>query len=416
MVKVPYLFKLFILFAAAVCFSAPSSAQKELKQLKSLVRSKKSAEAIKEATRLMQDTIFKREPLVYAYAFSAHEQTYEQQNEKMYLGQKADSSAYFAAVRGMYDMAMQCEKYETDRFLKQGQKYKHRLSHASTLRDLTPNLLAAARYSYSHGQYFEAEEAAYLLLRLVQNTEFWEGKVPSLTPLQRQITSMIHVQGNYKLGLYDRMFMYANDAVQYMSARAELLEELAVARLMLGDSLAYCDSLNSALREFPERISIYDRLAQFYLKQNSYSELLYLAQSTLDRINDSHTVPIELQQKALEHKAFSQYNMQQFEDLDSTSRQLLEINEDHIQANFYLGILYTRKAELINVPLKRTNPILYTKRTAEKREWYKKALIPMEKYRKLRPNDTYTWAPRLYNIYLALNMGKEFEEISKIQY
>lgn len=414
MEKIPYLFKLLLIAFVAAFSLSPANAQKELKQLKAYIKSNKSADALKEVTRLMQDSVLRQEPQVYAYAFSAHKYTYEQQNEKMYLGQAVDSVAYFTAVRGMYDMARQCEKYEALLLQEKGRKIKFRSQHSAILQDMTPNLLAAARFSYSHAQYGEAEEAVYLLLNLNDNADFWAGKAPKLTPLQRQITSMIHVQGNYKLGLYERMYSYSDEALKYQPARAELLEELAVGRLMLGDSVAYCDSLTHALEEFPERASLYERLAQFYMQQRQYTQLLYLAQSTIDRTADSHTISPEMQLMLLEHKAYCLYTLQRFDELEATALQLVAQNPDHKQGNFYLGIIYCRQAELVNVPLKRTNPKLYASRTAERKSWYEKALGPMEKFRELSPSDTAIWAPRLYNIYLTLNMGKEFEDISKV--
>lgn len=414
MAKIPYLLKVFLLTLVALCTFAPAQAQKELKQLKAYIKSNKSADALKEVARLTQDSVLKLEPQVYAYAFSAHKHTYEQQNEKMYLRQAADSVAYFTAVRGMYDMARQCEEHESLLNKEKGRKIKFRSTHAAILQDMTPNLLAAARFSYSHAQYYEAEEAVNLLLNLGDNADFWAGKAPKLTPLQRQITSMIHVQGNYKLGLYDRMYSYADEALKYQPARAELLEELAVGRLMLGDTIAYCDSLIHALEEFPERTSLYERLAQFYMQQKQYTELLYLAQSHIDRTIDSHTISPAMQLMLLEHKAYSLYALQRFDELEATALQLISQDANHKQGNFYLGIIYCREAELINVPLKRSSPKLYAQRSAERKGWYEKALRPMEKYRELSPDDAAIWAPRLYNIYLTLNMGKEFEEISKV--
>lgn len=38
----------------------------------------------------------------------------------------------------------------------------------------------------------------------------------------------------------------------------------------------------------------------------------------------------------------------------------------------------------------------------------------MEKYRQMMPDAKEKWAPSLYNIYLKLNMGRQFEEISGI--
>ena len=47
-------------------------------------------------------------------------------------------------------------------------------------------------------------------------------------------------------------------------------------------------------------------------------------------------------------------------------------------------------------------------------DYYRKALPYMEKYRVLAPDDKERWATSLYNIYLKLNMGRKFEEISDI--
>ncbi len=38
----------------------------------------------------------------------------------------------------------------------------------------------------------------------------------------------------------------------------------------------------------------------------------------------------------------------------------------------------------------------------------------MEKYREMAPDDKERWAKSLYNIYLKLNMGRKFEEISGV--
>ena len=48
------------------------------------------------------------------------------------------------------------------------------------------------------------------------------------------------------------------------------------------------------------------------------------------------------------------------------------------------------------------------------RKYYSMAKPYMEKYRALAPDHKDKWAAGLYNIYLNLNMGKEFEEITKI--
>lgn len=46
--------------------------------------------------------------------------------------------------------------------------------------------------------------------------------------------------------------------------------------------------------------------------------------------------------------------------------------------------------------------------------YYKKSLPYMEQYKEMRPEDKEKWAPSLYNIYLKLNMGKQFDEMNAI--
>ena len=44
----------------------------------------------------------------------------------------------------------------------------------------------------------------------------------------------------------------------------------------------------------------------------------------------------------------------------------------------------------------------------------KMSMLYMEKYRAMRPEDRERWVTPLYNIYLKLNMGKQFEEMSNL--
>ena len=47
-------------------------------------------------------------------------------------------------------------------------------------------------------------------------------------------------------------------------------------------------------------------------------------------------------------------------------------------------------------------------------DYYLRALPYMERYKAMAPDDKEKWAPSLYNIYLKLNMGRKFEEISEV--
>lgn len=391
----------------ALNFPLSIVAQKELKALKSYVKAGRSADALSEVNRLTADSAWKENPQIYALAFQAHSRVLDTQNEKMYLKQSADTAAFFGAVRGMFSAAHYCERAECQLVSSGKGKVKYRTAHATVLADLLPNLFAAARYYYSHNRFNEAEDAAYLFLNTYDNLTFW-GKVPhaQVSTLQRRLASLIHVQGNYQMKKYERVFTYASDALEYQPARAEVLDELAYSRLQMGDSVAYRDTLLSAIREFPERESFFEQLEKYYLEKEQYVSLLSLANEILER--DSTRID------AMHSAAYSLFILDRESELQEMAHKLLAHDSNDGPGNYYTATLYMRRAEAIDLPIYRNNPVGYRAKSTERKQWYALAREPMEKYRELRPDNARLWAPKLYDIYLHLNMGKEFEEINKI--
>lgn len=394
-----------LLLSAFVILSA--SAQKELKTLKQYVKAGQHSEVLKEFSRLKGDSTWKTDPQIYDLAFQSYQKVYTIQNEKMYLKAKADTAAYFAAVRGMFATAKDCEKMEVLRQQTKGSKPSYRSSHSSVLRDLFPNLLVASTYCYKSGEFREAEEAAYLLLRISDYTDFWGGtqKVPQLTSLQRQLASLIHVQGNYQMKEYRRMFEYADTALLYQPARAELLDELSIAHLSLGDTVRYLVTLKQGMDEFPERDVFYDRQARYMIEHQQYDELISLSRQMLE------TMPERID--ILNQLAYALYATGQTAELLPVAERIIRITPDDARANYYLFNYYMSKAKQINVPPLRRDP-QYQSRIAERQKWYEAARQPLERYRQACPDDSKTWAPLLYEVYLNLNMGPEFEEISRV--
>ena len=55
--------------------------------------------------------------------------------------------------------------------------------------------------------------------------------------------------------------------------------------------------------------------------------------------------------------------------------------------------------------------VTYKQRLKNAQRYYRLCLPYMERYRKLRPQDTTLWYPILYDAYLNLNMGEEFDSL-----
>lgn len=392
--------KLLTILSFLMCLAG--MAQKELKPIKQHLKANRPAEALAEVSRLEKDSAWRRSSTLYALAFEAHRKNYESQNEKIYLRQAPDTAGYMAAVQGMFMSAYRCERAERS----QSEKPRYRSEHSAVLKELLPMLYASASYSYRNGRYTDAEEAAYLLLTTAADTLFWDKHgVPSLTDRQRQLTSLIHVQGNYQSKHYDRMFTYASDALRYQPARAEVMEELATGYLMLGDTSSSCRMLTDVLQEFPSRHQSYQRLHGIYLQCADYDGIVAVA----DMLSDS----IDYRLEVLQHQAYALFQLRQYDRLETVAHAVLQLDPNDVRSNFYLGIIYMAKAEAVELPLTLSHPS-YRPKLEERNSWYLRALQPLERYRRAVPADASVWAPRLYTIYLNLNMGKEFQEISPL--
>lgn len=398
---------LFLILLASISTPLLLPAQKELKALKAHVKAGKSAEALKEVERLEKDSVWGKSALVYDLAFQAYNQILTAQNEKMYLRQKADTAAYFGAVKGMFSAAQKCERAEC-RMQKAGEgKIKFRAPHASILAPLIPNLVAAANYSYHYGKYKEAEEDAQLLLIFNKDSVFW-GRIPHPTLDKREVVtaSLIHLQSAYCMKHYDRVFRYSATAMERVSARADIMDKLAHAHLFMGDTIAYRDTLLSAIHQYPERTSFFESIEKYYLSQQQYELLLGVARFVLS--TDSTRMD------ARQSEAYTLFALDRHEELLEAAQQILTIDPDDATANYYLGSIYVKRAEEVDVPVRLGNGQNYRSKMSERRGWYSLAREPMERYRAARPEKVRLWGPKLYDIYLNLNMGKEFEEINKI--
>lgn len=396
-----------LLMLAFVLSAFTAQAQKPLKVLKAAVKAGKSADVLREVQKLQQDSAWRQSPQVFDYAFQGHRLAYEAQNEKMYLHQKADTVAFFTAVHGMFRSAKTQLGYEIQADAS-GKREQHGSSHSDFLRKQVANYVTAYRFFYSHGEYALAMEAADSYLCLSADSVFWGVLgIPECDPEELQMAALIHQQSSHTLKRHQEEFIHADLALTYEPRRADILENLALARVALGDDAAYKDSLLSLVRQYPERKSSFELLKQYYIEREDYESILALTHIML-QIDSSRLDILNAQADAL-------YMLDYIEDLSAVSQKILSYTPDAPAPNYYLGLYYVHQAKAVPVPIQRgSNPENYRKLLGERRQLYSLAREPMEKYRSLCPDKSSLWAQPLYDIYLNLNMGSEFEEISKL--
>lgn len=102
-------------------------------------------------------------------------------------------------------------------------------------------------------------------------------------------------------------------------------------------------------------------------------------------------------------------NMGRYQECIEISDALIARNDTIADVYLNAGVSYINMALALEADAK-------SKKKNRKKilDYYKKALPYMEKYREMAPDKKENWAQSLYNIYLRLNMGSKFEEVSDI--
>lgn len=113
-------------------------------------------------------------------------------------------------------------------------------------------------------------------------------------------------------------------------------------------------------------------------------------------------------------KAHSLYKRDEQQACIEISKKLVAADKDkqYPEANYYAGAFIMNRLETIYLPT-RMNSKTFNWAKNEKKKVCSEALPYLERYRKLCPSQHEKWAPLLYKAYLELNMGAEFEDISR---
>jgi tetratricopeptide (TPR) repeat protein len=122
---------------------------------------------------------------------------------------------------------------------------------------------------------------------------------------------------------------------------------------------------------------------------------------------------------ALEHDANSElflfaksnllFNTGRYDECIALCDTMIARNDSLADFHYNAGVAYMNQAFIIQRDQK-----MNAKTRKKVSEKYNKAKNYIERYRLLAPDQKDKWAAALYNIYLQLNMGKQFEEIDKL--
>lgn len=381
------------------------SAQKALKPLRALIKNKNGNDAAAMVIQLCADSALRNEPRLYELGRQAAILVNNVENEKIYLHQSYDTLRFFSSTYDIIDYALRLDSLESALQQHTKRKPAYRKESRALLRQHHRNLAAGGRYLYATRRY--AQSLRYMQMYLdAPCAPLWGDDASLLLTAPYAEMAFLHQKSAFLAGQYALVPRYASiNLCDTTLRRAQSLEFLALSAQALGDTASYTAYLRTGLADYPQRPFFFSRLTEDYGRAGDHQSVLRLAAESLAR--DSINI------LALEAQNLAQLSLARYADAAETARRMLHIDSTLVEPNYYLSAALCNLATEVTMPVS-INSRAYKRANAQRSAFYQEALPYAERYREKRPEAEAKWAPLLYKIYLHLNRGKQFDEISEI--
>lgn len=375
-----------------LAFSVSVSAQKkELIAARQNIKKGVNLVATEQSLRkLLKDSANVKNEKIWSALFDVVKKQYEQDNEKLYLKQGTDTARMFQTTRHMFETLEALDSIDSS----------YRKSHAAYLVQYRTNLYNGGLFHIGKQQYSEA----FLFLQTYISTDthpLFSGYPFQTEDVELPQVAYWTVYCGYKLNDADMMLKYKDLALEDTVHRVYVLQYLTEAYRVKKDTTNYRLTLEQGFRDYPTHNYFFPRLMFYYEGRQEYQKVLDSAERLL--AIDSLSVA------GLMAKSTSLLNLDQYEDCITASDSLIALRPDNAigyrnaaLASYNMTLSLASRRKLLKHEKKELNSL------------YESALPYFEKYRKLAPEDKKVWLKPLYEIYLNLNMGDEFEEIEAL--
>lgn len=397
--------KKFLFLLLALIVAIPVAAQKELKALRTFVKEKNTTAAMKEVARLEADSICRYMPKLYELAVKAQIQINDAENEKVYLKKACDTAKLFESTRQIYHYVHKADSLERAEMAYMGKKPVVDYDKVKLLKRYYKNLVAGTRYFYTRQNFKEAQRHLEMLLSLAKSPLWLETPIDTLSS-EHIMNAYMFTYSAFSNADYAVVERYKSLLLSDDNYSISALEMYARTANDRGQTERFEDYLEMGVASVPLHDYFFDELATLYISDQRYAHAVELADQTLAADSSSP--------KALYLKAFSLYNMEDEKACLEVAKQLVKVDTSHtyIEANYYAGQLIMKELETIYLPTRLRSKAFEVAKNEMKRVC-SEARPYLERYRKYAPSQHEKWAPLLYRIYLELNMGAEFEDVSR---
>lgn len=395
MKKLHALALLFLIILTPCCYAQ----KKEISQAQTIVKSGKNlAQAEQQMRKLLKDSINQKNIKVWVILTEAVRGQYLAGNERMYLRQQQDTAALFKLALKMFGDYQSLDSVDALPDKKGRVHLKYRNSNSAFLNIYRPNLYNGGVYFLRKQNYKEAFSMIDAFLDC-QRQPLFENYHYERDTLNRTAAFWTVLCG-YQTGDHEMALKYKDLALQDTLHLESCFQYLAEIYKQQGDKPNYEWSLVKGFECNPSSSYFFPRLIDYYNTSNQTERAMTIVNDAL-QTNDSSELFLFAKSNLL-------LNQGDYDECIAICDTLIARNDTLADAYYNAGVAYVNKAFLLE------KGKVDIKQRREIRQLYQKALPYMERYRALAPQEKDKWAAALYNIYLKLNMGKQFEEIDQM--
>lgn len=373
--------------------------KKQLNDAKVNLKQNKNLDKTEAVMRnLLADSFNIRDKRLHATLIEALRKQYNQGNEKLYLHQPYDTTQLFLIARKIFEAAERLDSIEALPNEKGKVEYSYREDNVQLMAQLYGNLYTGGVFLLNHRKYSEAVQCVNTYLVAPEWT-MMKGAL-KVDSLHRWHASYVMLAAGYRNEDFQSALKYEEDALKYRPRLETSLQYLAEIYHAKNDSVHYEQYLSLGVDSFPRDRYFYSRLVDLYCNRNDYESALGVTTKVLAADTTDYSTKVIRQTLLL--------NLARYDECVALGDKLIA-EKDSVSEVYYNNALayYNQTMGLEKGPANKRK-----EREKKLHDLYKKCRPYMEKFRELEPNERAKWRPVLYNVYLNLNMGKEFSEIN----
>lgn len=395
--KKQLLLLLLLLIALSPCVNAQ---KKEIAQARTYIKSGKNLDKAEQSMRkLLLDSANVRNIRIYTTLAEIVRKQYEQVNEKVYLKQPYDTAVFFNTAKKLFDTYYKLDSALINYGVKPDANERIRERNSEYLNTYRINLYNGGLYWLRKNDFKKSKAMLDSYLDCHNQPLFSSlnlAESDSIAPL----AASRNLYCGYRMQNTSVVMRNKEYALKDTVMLERTLQYLAETYSLMNDTEGYVSTLTEGIEHFPRSNYFFTHLIDHYSKASEYEEALKVADNAL-ALDSCETLYLYAKSNIL-------LNIGKNDDCIALCEKIISLNDSMPEAYYNAGVAYINKAFAMEKV--RAN----NKKRQQIKNNYSMSLKYMEKYRAMRPEDKDRWAAALYNIYLKLNMGKEFEEIDKM--